>query len=151
MEDLSEIIADSITDVELADDPTQVEEPTTTDTEPVEATPEAEPAPVEPVVPETPAVPSPASKDDVKPLDDFEKKYGITALSSSGRENRIPYPRVKKIAEKAVKDAQTSWTKGLETSHVPIAKFQELDTKVKDYEARLSQVAEFEKVMTTDA
>lgn len=154
MEDLAQIIEDSITDVELPDDVT--EESTKTESpEPVEATPEAPVVPVEaeaePVAPEAPEVPSPASKDDIKPLDDFEKKYGITALSSSGRENRIPYPRVRKIVDKAVKDSQTAWTKGLETSHVPVAKFQELDAKVKDYETRLSQVAEFEKVMTTDA
>jgi hypothetical protein len=150
MEDLNEIIADSITDVELGDDP--IEDTPIGDEAPAPEVVPDTPAPdATPEVPEAPAVPSPASKDDVKPLDDFEKKYGITALSSSGRENRIPYPRVKKIAEKAVKDAQTTWTKGLEASHVPIAKYQELDTKIKDYEGRLSQVAEFERVMTTDA
>lgn len=136
MEDLSTVIEDSITDVTLPAPEVDLDTPT----EALEAAPEPTEAPED----------TPDPVDPPTPQDDFDKKFGLTAQSSSGRENRIPYSRVKKITEKAVNDAKSSWQKDLEASHVPSAKFTELDTKVKDYEARLGQVAEFEKVMTTD-
>lgn len=137
MEDLSEIINDSITDVTLPTPEVDLDTPSDV----LEAVPEV--TETSEVAPD-PVDPAPVLQDD------FDKKFGLTAQSSSGRENRIPYSRLKKITAKAINDAKTSWQKDLEASHVPSAKFAELDTKVKDYEARLGQVAEFEKVMTTD-
>lgn len=143
MEDLTTLIEDSITDAELP-----------TPEAPVEVV-EASPEPSEPVAEDSTstAVPSPAEQAEEAtkaPQDDFDKKFGLSAQSSSGRENRIPYSRVKKITEKAVNDAKTDWSKTLTTSHVPVSKFQEAETKLKDYEGRFEQVAQFEKFMATD-
>lgn len=143
MEDLNDIIEDSITDAELP--------PPDASAEPLEASTE----PSDPIVEDSPsiAVPTPAERAEEAaktPQDDFDKKFGLSAQSSSGRENRIPYSRVKKITEKAVNDAKTDWSKDLTASHVPVSKFQEVETKLKDYEGRWSQVAEFEKFMATD-
>jgi hypothetical protein len=65
-------------------------------------------------------------------------------MSSSGRENRIPYSRVKKISEKAAADAVAAKVKEFEPQ---LAEFK---TKVDDYEGRLQKVAEFEQVMVSD-
>lgn len=145
MEDLNTIIEDSITDVELPNAPElELEAPVEAPEEPVEATADVDPIETTPVEPEAPT-------DLGKPVqDDFDKKYGLSAQSSSGRENRIPYSRVKKITEKAVNDAKTAWSKDLTASHIPLPKYTELDTKVKDYESRLGQVAQFEQVMTKE-
>ena len=148
MSDLTAVIEQAIDDVELPDEPVETESASDdTPAEPVEtasseATPET-PATEESVSPE---VPSPAAKAAAEPklTDEFEKKYGISANSSSGRENRIPYARVKKITEKAAKDA--SETVRLEFT----PKITEFETKVKDYESRLGQVAEFERIMLNE-
>jgi len=59
------------------------------------------------------------------PLDDFDKKFGLTSTSPTGRENRIPYSRVKKITEKAVTDAKLVAKAGADGAHLPdIAEFQ---------------------------
>ena len=148
---IEEIVTESVEDAEMPQDETLEvsEEPTTTADDIV--APEASEGSSEGVVEDSGAteVENPAVKAD-SAQDDFEKKFGIPAQSSSGRENRIPYSRVKKIVEKAVKDAKPSWEKDLEASHVPVTKFQELDTKVKDYEGRLTQVAEFERIMSEE-
>lgn len=138
MENLTNVIEDAITDIELPQDDLEASsEPS----EPIaDPTPDSAPT-------ETPDEPVEAVR---PPLDDFEKKFGITAQSSSGRENRIPYSRVKKITDKAVKDAQAEWSKNLETGYTPVTKYAELETKVKDYEGRLAQVTEFENVMVND-
>lgn len=151
MSDLTSVIEDAITDVELPD-------PDPTPAEPVEVAPEAaepvlDPIPEE-VVPEGEVViPSPVAKAEAK-TDDFDKKYGLAPQSVSGRENRIPYTRVKKIADNAAKEAVTSakatWTKELEASHVPVVKYQELETETKTQKEQLAKVAEFEHVMLND-
>lgn len=139
--DLTEVITSSIEDLELG--PDTLPEPET------EASTDHVPAPdsVEPEVkePESTAVQSPAAKTEAKiEPDDFEKKYGIAPSSSSGRENRIPYSRVKKITEKAVNDR----VKELEATFNP--KLSDFETKVKGYEEQLGRVAEFEKNMVGD-
>lgn len=147
MEDLSTIIEDSLTDATL---PTPEVDLDSTP-EPVETASDPTPEPVEAKA--SIEVPNPAvrAEEAAKPTeDDFDKKYGLASVSASGRENRIPYSRVKKITEKAVNDAKATWQKETASGYVPTAKFTELDTKVKDYEGRLQQVAEFEKVMTQD-
>ena len=146
MDNIEEIIEDSIQEAEvpeLAPEPTPDPslEATEAPTEPVEEPTEPDPASTE--------VPSPAAPK--APVDDFEKKFGIPPQSSSGRENRIPYSRVKKITEKAVADARKEW----ETGSAPKlqeyeAKLKEYEPKIKDYETRLTQVAEFERIMLED-
>lgn len=147
--DLHEIIEDAVTDVEIpAEEPAEETpvEPAPTEaleaaTEPVEAkteTPEGE-TPAE--APETPTEPVKASPK----TDDFEKRIGIPATSATGRENRIPYSRVRKIVEKAIADEQ----KRVESSFNP--KVKDYEDKVKDYEGKLEQVAKFEQIMLNDS
>lgn len=146
MEDLTEIIEDSLADATFTPEPIEsTQEPTTTP-DPVEVAPEPSSEPTEPAqaAPEpSTQVPSPAAQ----PQDEFERKYGITAQSASGRENRIPYSRVKKITDKAIKEAVDARNKEVETGYVPSAKFAELETKVKDYDTKFQDVIEFERVM----
>jgi hypothetical protein len=87
----------------------------------------------------------------VKPTtsdEEFAKKHGIAAVGVTGRENRIPYSRVKKIIEKNERDVTARVTKDLEAKFGPGA--AEATEKIKDYETRLTRVAEFEQVMTQD-
>jgi hypothetical protein len=143
MEDLNTIIEDAITDVELPADPIT----DSTDLSPTPDTsvvPEATETPSEPVL-ETPVEPTKSA-----PVDDFDKRFGLTPTASSGRENRIPYTRVRKITDNAVKEARTSWEKEITTSHVPVTKYQEVEKENTTYKSQLAQVAEFEKVMVND-
>lgn len=145
MSDLESVIQDSIQDVELPE-PLETSEadndPNPTDQ--VELAPETTDD-----LPEAPEVQVPSQ--DAPVLDEFDKKYGLAPNSSSGRENRIPYSRVKKIADNSAKEAvtkaQEGWTKGLETTHVPVARYQELNAKVTDYESRLQGVARYEDIL----
>jgi hypothetical protein len=138
---LEEVIQESVEDVELTPDG---EETPVEDTEQVEETPTEtdEEAPGE-ATEESAEVASPATQK-TPPADDFDKKHGISSQSVTGRENRIPYSRVKKIAANAAKEAVDA----KEKEYTP--RIQEFETKVKDYENRLNQVAEFEKVMFND-
>jgi len=156
---LDEIITNAVSDAALPEETPETDD-IDTHADEVDETPETpSESPtevVEPTTTETPVVGATssevASPGAVKPVqDDFEKKFGIPAQSSSGRENRIPYSRVKKITERAVTDAKSGWTKELETSHVPVAKYQELEAVTKDYTERLTKVSEFENVMMNDA
>ena len=139
MDNIEDAIISSIEDAELP-------------AEPIEDAPEVEAAPVADAsvedapevvedAPETTEVPSPAAPAEKDEKDAFEKKFGIPGMSASGRENRIPYSRVKKISEKAASDAVAAKVKELEPQ---LAEFK---TKVEDYEGRLAKVAEFEQVM----
>jgi hypothetical protein len=157
-EDMTTAIEDAITDVEMPDTDldtsSDVSESTPepeASTEPVEASPEAPTDSIE--------VSSPAkSEQESRVQDEFEKKFGITAQSSSGRENRIPYSRVKKITEKAINDAKKEWesstspkTQELETKLKTYEDaFQQVEPRLRDYEARLTQVAEFERLMLNE-
>jgi hypothetical protein len=146
---LEEIIESAVEDVILPDEPDfrTAEEPTEVVEEapstPVEATTESAQA--------TPAeqVDTPATRDTEPVQDDFEKRFGIPQNSVTGRENRIPYSRVKKITEKAEKDTDAK----VRAEYVP--KLTEFETKVKTYEEKLSgyeaqlkDVRTFEEVMT---
>lgn len=150
---LESVIEDSISDAALPPEPVE------TSSEPItEATPDpvetvTDPAPSDTATGEVESteVASPGAKAEAKaPTDDFEKKFGIPAQSASGRENRIPYTRVKKITERAVSDAKSQFSKELETSHVPVAKYKELEAKIQEYEPQLVQIKEFEKVMLNE-
>jgi hypothetical protein len=140
--DLTDVIADSLTDAQLpTDEPTDapVEESPTPD---LEASPEPTEAPLEANT-ETPTD-TPEDTPKKSGWEDFDKKFGIDPAYPSGRENRIPYSRVKKIAQKAVRDARKEW----EAEVSP--KSTEYKTKIKSYEDRLSKVDQFEKVMVNN-
>jgi hypothetical protein len=77
-------------------------------------------------------------------VDEFGKRFGLASQSITGRENRIPYSRVKKIVEKAQNDK----VKELEAKFTP--QLTEFQTKVQDYETRLQRVAQFEQIMEND-
>lgn len=147
--DLTTVIEDAVQDAQVPEEPTtevggEVE---------LEASPEAVEAPVEGEVStegvegQTSEVQSPAARqgvqeDQTNPNFAMDKKLGIPS-HTNGRENRIPYSRVKRIVENAEKPLNTKIS-DLE------ARFTEADTKVKDYEGRLQKVAEFEHIMLND-
>jgi hypothetical protein len=145
--DLTTIIEDSLTDAELPSEASILETPDPTPTEPVEAAPEEPEAAEEAVqeAAETPAEGEEGTKKSKSQWEDFDKKFGIDpTYPNSGRENRIPYSRVKKIAQKAVRDAKKEW----ESEFSP--KSQEYETKLKDYEAKLTRYTNLDKVMSSD-
>ena len=80
--------------------------------------------------------------------DEFARKFGLSSQSVTGRENRIPYSRVKKIVARAEQEAIAKATKDLEGKFTP--QTTELSTKVKDYEDRLTKVAQFENILEND-
>ena len=82
------------------------------------------------------------------PVDEFAKRFGIPQTGFAGRENRIPYSRVKKIVEKAQRDEATRLTKELESKFQP--QLTDFQTKVQDYEGRLQKVAQFEQILEND-
>lgn len=157
--DLEDVIADSVNDAQIEDS-----EPATdavTDDTPVEETPaesttseEAEPATEEATSQE---VPSPAAGKEETIADEFEKLAG-PSTGFGGRENRIPYSRVKKITEKAVSEVAeaalgrklNAGEKALDVVKSHVAQIPELTTKVTDYEKRLETVGQFEDVMAND-
>lgn len=150
--DLEQVIADSITDLELPADPLPEPEPEAD----VEAPIEAEAAPTDTTT-EVDPTPQPASPTEPSksPADDFDKKYGLSPAGSSGRENRIPYSRVRKIADNAAKDAvkvaKEGWTKELTTTHVPVAKYQELSKAVTEqYEPAIRTYKQWETMLESD-
>ena len=142
-----ELIADALQD---AVDAPEGEQHTTPDATPQETPSEPVAASEEPlatvVTPEAPpqedqAVTSPAAAHEPPSVDDtFAKEWGISPQMSSGRENRIPYSRVKTMVEKAQKKALEPVT----------AQLTEVQGKVSDYETRLAKVGEFEHILMND-
>jgi hypothetical protein len=142
--DLEGTIEDAVND-SIADTSTSVDSPAVADNSPDVSTDDA------PVADESSAVPSPASAADAAAediADEFAKKFGLQSQSVTGRENRIPYSRVKKIVTKAELEAKTAAQKEFDTQFQP--KLQEFETKVKDYEGRLEKVAQFEHILDND-
>lgn len=152
--DLTAVIEDSITDSQLPAETevTETPEVETADETPTEETPTEE-------VPEAEGssqVGAPGSTvADPAVKDEFERIAGMPAVGSMGRENRIPYSRVKKITEKAVSElAETALGRKLgageraaDVLKAHVAQVPELTAKVTDYEGRLTKVAEFEDTL----
>ncbi len=144
--DLNNVIEDSLTDAELPSDPI-TESPEVEASPAVESAPEGVEAAQEAVLE---AATETSTDEAAKPkksnyFDDFDKKFGLEqTYPNSGRENRIPYSRVKKIAQKAVRDARKEW----EAESGP--KSQEYETKVQTYEKELTNYRNFEKTMVQD-
>lgn len=120
-----ETIQESVPDIDVSAESSEVSAPSIVKSQPEEV------------------ITSPSPQDD-----EFTKRFGISSKSITGRENRIPYSRVKKIIEKNEKDVAAKITKEVESVWQP--KFQEVETKVKDYEDKLTRVAEFEQVMVNE-
>lgn len=161
MSDLESIIADSVNDATFDDAP----EVDTAETPEVEAAPVAEsPADAEPATPEIVEEPAtPEAQVDIpaapaEPQDDFAKLVGVPQVGIAGRENRIPYSRVKKITEKAVSDIAeaalgrklNAGEKASDVVKAHVAQIPTLTAKVQDYETRLNTVGQFEDVMVND-
>lgn len=108
---------------------------------------------------ETSDAPTPESAEVINPAtaeapltdevaDEFARKFGVAGQSVTGKENRIPYSRVKAIVAKAEKDAVARARKDLEGTVNP--KVTEYEAKVQDYESRLGRVAQFEQILEND-
>lgn len=168
--DIEQIITDSVNEATFDSAPiSEPAEPTTEEAAPVAETStqdtpsEALEAPTSDAEPSS-EVQSPASRN-VAPTaskDDFERLAGMPAVGVAGRENRIPYSRVKKITEKAVFEKVGELAeaalgrklgqgeKALDVVKSHVAQIPALAAKVTDYESRLKAVSEFEQVMTSD-
>jgi hypothetical protein len=161
---LEDTIADAVNDAQIGDEPAieGATEEAAVDETPVEsASSDESEAATEPDThtEETQEVASPAVKaQDTTMQDEFEKLAGVSATGFGGRENRIPYSRVKKITEKAVGELAEAalgrklgqGEKALDVVKAHVAQIPELTTKVADYETRLNTVGEFEGVMAND-
>ncbi|MGD9685354.1 MAG: hypothetical protein AB7W16_29645 [Candidatus Obscuribacterales bacterium] len=145
-----QMIEDALNDL-LQDDTDDNTEETTTETETTEtAETEAETSTEttdESTVVE-PKTETETSQTETVVEDDFSKRFGLSEKTVTGRENRIPYSRVKKIIEKNERELKEKLSKELEGQYKP--KLSDFETKVKDYEDRLQKVGQFEQVMAND-
>lgn len=149
MADLIAAIENSVAEVTDVDTP-ETDTPPVEDAQPdpVEAAPEATPDPA--AADATSQVASPAAKVEAKPAeaeDEFAKRHGISAQGAFGKENRIPYSRVKKITANAEKAVEDKWTAEKSKWDKELTDYK---TKVTDFETKFKNVAEFEKVMVND-
>lgn len=163
MADLEQVITDSVNDSinDVVEETPDIAEDASS--EPVEApVDDAEPGPVAEEGSST-EVPSPANvaaseATPAEPQDEFSKLAGMPQMGVGGRENRIPYSRVKKITEKAVNDVAeaalgrklAAGEKAVDVVKTHVARIPDLEAKVTDYEARLTNVGQFENVMAND-
>jgi hypothetical protein len=135
--DLTTVIEDSLTDAVLPDEPETTDpiaEPTEEPSAELLEASESDVQPVEDTTPSSLAVASPAAKQ--APADSpIDKKIGIPS-HTNGRENRIPYTRVKKIVENA------------EKPH--LARIAELEPQVKELTEMRTRVQEFEHVVVNE-
>ena len=154
------MIEDALGDLLQDDDDTDTD---TTETDVVEETPEVEAAAEETTTTEEvvtePAVAA-AEKPEVKAavdqpvvpsaevIEEFSRRFGIPEKTVTGRENRIPYSRVKKIIEKNERELKDKYSKQFEGEYKP--KLSDYETKVKDYESRLEKVGQFEQALFND-
>lgn len=141
--DLEGVIEDSVNDATAPDTDTSYTETTDT-TDGVADTTAVETA-TEEVVETSSQAPVPGASAEAPVEDEFGKRFGLQPNSITGRENRIPYSRVKKIVEKAEKEALAKAQQ--QFAATPQPKVAEYETKIKDYEGRLQNVAQFEHMI----
>lgn len=142
--DLTEVIEDAMQDAVTPETPTESVEASVDVATDVGSETQIEDAPAE----GTTEVASPAAADQAAQDDPFEKEWGISSKSITGRENRVPHGRVKEMVTKADKKGYDRAVKEITSKFNPQVK--EFEGKVKDYEDRLTRVAEFENVLTND-
>lgn len=156
MSDMEEVIRESVEDATQPEETPETVEasPEVVDTEDVEQVAVKSPAAAH--AEEQPEEAQEAAPEGTEaPQDDFDKKYGVSAQSLTGRENRIPYSRVKKITEKAVSEIAeaalgrklTAGEKAADVVKAHVAQIPELTAKVTDYEAKLDRFAQFENII----
>src|SRR5688572_13419890 len=117
MSDTEQVMEDSLNDAVVEDTPEtpEVESSSTEDSSTPEVVASAE-SEDKTSTDEAPQVES-IVKDNEDPAapptveDEFAKRFGLASKSVTGRENRIPYSRVKKIIEKNEKDLTAKLTK----------------------------------------
>lgn len=156
--DLETTIADAVNDAQLPIDDVTTDvdtsvEATDTAEVPTETAPTDEASATEEST-ESQQIAAPGTKTQ----DEFEKVAGVPQMGVAGRENRIPYSRVKQITENAVsKVAEAALGRKLNTGEsavdvvkAHVARIPELETKITDYESRLGSVGQFEQVMAND-
>lgn len=163
--DLEQIITDSVNDSinDVQADTPDVDVSADTPSDPVEASTsdsDAEPVAETPSELEvsSPANVEPSEAAPAEPQDEFAKLVGMPQVGVGGRENRIPYSRVKKITEKAVNEIAEAalgrklnpGEKAAEVVKAHVQQLPELTAKVTDYESRLEAVGQFEQVMAND-
>jgi hypothetical protein len=159
--DLEQTITDAVNDSNYDITPDPIED---TSTEPTLDTAADEPPP-DAGVPspslddaESIQAPTPAQAQENAPQDEFERLVGIPQIGVAGRENRIPYSRVKKITEKAVSEvAEAALGRKLNPGEKPIdvvkqhvAQLPQLLETTRDYEQRLNVVGQFENLMANE-
>lgn len=158
---VEQVITDAVND-SVNDVPEEVVDDTTVEAS--ETAPEAptDDAPAEPVAEEpslevtSPAASqSPTEAKQQQPKDDFERLAGVPQNGVGGRENRIPYSRVKKITEKAVSEVVeavvgrklNAGEKAVDVVKQHVARIPELEAENTDYRQRLDVVGQFEQMM----
>lgn len=93
--------------------------------------------------------------------DPFATEHGLVAKRPDGRQNRIPYDRVKAISETQVRKALKPYAEALGIKvddktlsqldpEAVMTAFTERNTKYSDYESQFEHVRNIEKVMATD-
>lgn len=80
--------------------------------------------------------------------DDFAKEFGLNPKSITGAPNRIPYDRVVKIVKNAKTKAAAAAKVEYEKEFQP--RLKEYETKVSDYEGRLTRVFQFEHILENE-
>lgn len=169
MDNLEDVITDSVNDAvndvdvsdsssDAAEDATPAETPSASDSTPEDAAADTSADSSAVASPAAAATDAPADE----PQDEFSKLVGVPQMGFGGRENRIPYSRVKKITEKAADKAASDLAevalgrklnpgeKALDVVKAHVAQLPELQTKLTDYETRLSSVGQFETVMANE-
>ena len=116
MADLEHVISDALND---AGDVGADDSPAT-DTASGE-TPAADPA--------TPASSAPAEEDP------FAKEHGLVTRRPDGRENRIPYSRVKAINQRAIEKAKAEWEGSLAQERQELARLREYQKALEPFES----------------
>lgn len=81
-----------------------------------------------------------AAKEATVVEDAFAKEHGLVTKRPDGRENRIPYSRVKAIAENQVKKAQEAWEAGVKS----------VRDEHGSYKSRLDEFATIERIMESE-
>lgn len=159
-DNLTQVIEDSVNDA-VSPEPEVDDIGDTVEVQPETVTPEVTEPPTQS---DSTAVTSPNQQteetqtDEQQDVDEFAKLAGISQMGVTGRENRIPYSRVKKITEKAVGDVAEAvlgrklnpGEKAVDVVKQHVAQIPQLQNQVKDYETRLETVGQFEDIMVND-
>ncbi len=151
MEDMNQVIEDAVNDAtadEVVDETPEVDAsvPDGDASAEVDAEPAGEPMTKEEREQAEAAKVAPMAKAETDPAvkeaeDEFAKKFGIASKSVTGRENRLPYSRVKKIVQKNEQEVTARVTKEIEAKYQP---------QIQEFEAKAKRLADYENVLEND-